>query len=136
MVAAMPSAISATPAQWRAGVGRLGVDDAREGLGDAIQARVVGAQDPVGGLDGLHVGRSSEAQKHTSRSSSSTASTSAGSNQVPRRARATSQAAAAPPCCQKTSIVCDRQAMRASSEISSPACSPGWPCRPSARRAG
>ena len=39
------------------GVGRLGVDDARERLGDAIHPVGVGALDAVGGLDALHVGR-------------------------------------------------------------------------------
>ena len=39
------------------GVGRLGVDDARERLGDAIHPVGVGELDPVGGLDALHVGR-------------------------------------------------------------------------------
>jgi hypothetical protein len=55
-VAAIASAISATPAEWLAVKGRLGVDDRREGLGHAVQPRVVGALHAVGRLERVDVG--------------------------------------------------------------------------------
>ena len=47
-----PTAMRATPTEWRAGVGRLGVDDQRERLGDAVEPLVVGVLDAVRGLEG------------------------------------------------------------------------------------
>ena len=46
------TAMRATPTEWRAGVGRLGVDDQRERLGDAVEPLAVGVLDAVRGLEG------------------------------------------------------------------------------------
>ena len=79
----------ATPTEWRAGVGRLGVDDQRERLGDAVEALVVGALHAVLGLEGAdHACGSMPPSAPRTRGRGAverSASTSAGSNQVPRR---------------------------------------------------
>ena len=135
------SAIAATRVGVPARVGRLGVDDRRERVGDAVQAVVVGAQHAVGGLelgDALApaLGARRRPRSAASSASGSSASTSAGSRSVPRRgAQRRAPAAPAPPAPANTSAVCARRARAPAAGSTRPRGRRGSRCRPSARRA-
>ena len=120
------------------GVRRLGVDDAGERLGDAVQAVVVGEQQRGRRARARRrAAPSSEAQKAWSSSMALSASTSAGSNHVPRRSRATATRRA-----RAAVLPEDLRGLREAEDPAAAARSPRLPGRrgsrgrPSARRGG
>ena len=106
---------------------RLGVDDARERLGDAVQASVVGGDGEVRRLPLRDVGRLERGPELPVAAEARKASTSAGSNQRPRRRLAIARAALTPPWAWNTSSVWARHRMRAARGISSPRSPSGMP---------
>ena len=111
------------------GVGRLGVDDAREASATRSRRRRRRAATRSVGSTRLHVGRREAGPEARGRARARpTASTSAGSNQVPRRARAMSTRGGRPALLPED-LHRLRQARDAGQQRDlSPARSPGWPC--------
>ena len=127
------------------GVGRLGVDDAGERLGDAVQAVLVGQGDP--GLVGLqvahHLGRrvARPSASRGGRPGRSPGTRRRGGDRTSARAarRTTSSAASGPSADMNTSAVWARHAIREISGMASPSSPSGRPlpsqCSSSARTA-